>query len=245
MSSFKVGIYPIFGMLRHRKIGISISKRLQVNGSLYLKLYIPQFRIIRLIMQNGIENKGITLKKGFFGFTPVLIAIVVASIIAINVSTKQDSFVQGQPMDNLTLSNVSIPVSTGFIDGKIAYFIATDASTQEVASSVSNTTGFKVNYAPTLTNTSDSARQQGFVFLNGYSGEEGGPLGSQLSVATAVPGDPDYSPLFDINYVQWNTNNTGDIRILKSADEIFEAQQNGELTITKSNVVINSPAIVK
>jgi hypothetical protein len=196
-------------------------------------------------MQNGIENKGITLKKGFFGFTPVLIAIVVASIIAINVSTKQDSFVQGQPMDNLTLSNVSIPVSTGFIDGKIAYFIASDASTQEVASSVSNTTGFKVNYAPTLTNTSDSARQQGFVFLNGYSGEGGGSLGSQLSVATAVPGDPDYSPLFDINYVQWNTNNTGDIRILKSADEIFEAQQNGELTITKSNVVINSPAIVK
>lgn len=197
-------------------------------------------------MQNGKENKEMNLNKGFFGFTPVLIAIAVASIIAINASIKQDSFVQGQPMDNLTLSNVSIPVSTGFIDGKIAYFIATDASTQEVASSVSNTTGFKVNYAPTLANTSDSARQQGFVFLNGFSGEEGGPLGSQLSVATAVPGDPDYSPLFDINYVQWNTNNnTSDIRILKSADEIFEAQQNGELIITKSNVVINSPAIVK
>jgi hypothetical protein len=196
-------------------------------------------------MQNGKENKEMNLKKGFFGFTPVLIVIAVASIIAINASIKQDSFVQGQPMDNLTLSNVSIPVSTGFIDGKIAYFIATDASTQEVASSVSNTTGFKVNYAPSLANTSDSAKQQGFVFLNGFSGEEGGPLGSQLSVATAVPGDPDYSPLFDINYVQWNTNNTSDIRILKSADEIFEAQQNGELIITKSNVVINSPAIVK
>jgi len=196
-------------------------------------------------MQNRKENKEMNLKKGFFEFTSVLIAIAVASIIAINASIKQDSFVQGQPMDNLTLSNVSIPVSTGFIDGKIAYFIATDASTQEVASSVSNTTGFKVNYAPTLANTSASARQQGFVFLNGFSGEEGGPLGSQLSVATAVPGDPDYSPLFDINYVQWNTNNTSDIRILKSADEIFEAQQNGELIITKSNVVINSPAIVK
>lgn len=210
-----------------------------------LKLYIPQFRIFRLIMQNRKENKEMNLKKGFFGFTPVLIVIAVASIMAINASIKQDSFVQGQPMDNLTLSNVSIPVSTGFIDGKIAYFIATDASTQEVASSVSNTTGFKVNYAPTLANTSDSARQQGFVFLNGFSGEEGGPLGSQLSVATALPGDPDYSPLFDINYVQWNTNNASDIRILKSADEIFEAQQNGELIITKSNVVINSPAIVK
>lgn len=196
-------------------------------------------------MHNGKENKEMNLKKGFLGITPVLFVIIVTSLVAINTSVKQDSFAQDHSMDNLTSSNVSIPVSTGFIDGKIAYFIATDASTQEVASSVSNTTGFKVNYAPSLANTSESARQQGFVFLNGFSGEEGGPLGSQLSVATAVPGDPDYSPLFDINYVHWNTNNTSDIRILKSADEIFDAQQNGELTITKSNVVINSPAIVK
>jgi hypothetical protein len=196
-------------------------------------------------MQNGKENKEMNLKKGFLGIIPALIAIAVTSIVVINVGSNQDSFAQGQSMNNLTLSNVSVPVSTGFIDGKIAYFIATDASTQEVASSVSNTTGFKVNYAPTLADIPDSARQQGFIFLNGLSGEEGGPLGSQLSVATAVPGDPDYSPLFDINYVQWNTNNTSDIRILKSADEIFEAQQNGELTITKSNVVINSPAIAK
>lgn len=196
-------------------------------------------------MHNGKENKEMNLKKGFLGITPVLFVIIVTSLVAINTGVKQDSFAQEHRMDNLTSSNVSIPVSTGFIDGKIANFIATDASTQEVASSVSNTTGFKVNYAPSLANTSESARQQGFVFLNGFSGEEGGPLGSQLSVATAVPGDPDYSPLFEINYVHWNTNNTSDIRILKSADEIFDAQQNGELTITKSNVVINSPAIVK
>ena len=196
-------------------------------------------------MQNGKQNKGMNLKKGFLGIMPGLVAIAVTSMVATNVGIGQDSFAQGQSMDNLTLSNVSIPESTGFIDGKVAYFIATDASTQEVASSVSNTTGFKVNYAPTLANTSESTRQQGFVFLNGFSGDEGGPLGSQLSVASAVPGDPDYSPLFDINYVRWNTNNTSDIRILKSADEIFEAQQNGELTIAKSNVVINSPAIVK
>jgi hypothetical protein len=168
----------------------------------YLKLYIPQFGIFCLIMHNGKQNKEMNLKKGFLRIAPVLIVIIIISLVAINVSVKQDSFAQNQSMVNATSKNVSIPVSTGFIDGKIAYFIATDASTQEVASSVSNTTGFKVNYAPTLANTSETARQQGYVFLNGFSGEKGGPLGSQLSVATAVPGDPDYSPLFDINYVQ-------------------------------------------
>ena len=110
-------------------------------------------------MHNGKENKEMNLKKGFLGITPVLFVIIVTSLVAINTSVKQDSFAQEHSMDNLTSSNVSIPVSTGFIDGKIAYFIATDASTQEVASSVSNTTGFKVNYAPSLANTSESARR--------------------------------------------------------------------------------------
>ena len=90
-------------------------------------------------MQNGKENKEMNLKKGFLGIIPALIAIAVTSIVVINVGSNQDSFAQGQSMNNLTLSNVSVPVSTGFIDGKIAYFIATDASTQEVASSVYNT----------------------------------------------------------------------------------------------------------
>jgi hypothetical protein len=190
------------------------------------------------------SNKQYTRKATFaVAILPAAVTIVIAGMVAINI--EQDSFAQEQSMNNMTLDNVTLPLSSGFIDGEIAYFIATDASTEEVAYSVSNTTGFKVNYAPTLANTSESARQQGYVFLNGFSGGEGGPLGSQLSVASAVPGDPDYSPLFEINYVEWNTNNTNEVRILESADEIMEAQQNGELTITKSNVVINSPGIVK
>jgi hypothetical protein len=69
------------------------------------------------------------------------------------------------------------------------------------------------------------------------------PMGSQMSVASALPEDEGYSPLFEINYVKWNANATKDMRVLKSVDEIMAAEGNGELTITKSNVVINSPAI--
>jgi hypothetical protein len=43
--------------------------------------------------------------------------------------------------------------------------------------------------------------------------------------------------------VKWNSNATKDIRILKSVDEILIAQKMGELTITKSNAVINSPVV--
>lgn len=136
---------------------------------------------------------------------------------------------------------ISLPVSKGYVNGEIANFIATDASTRDIVSSVSNTTGFEVNYAPLIANTSELSRQQGFVFVNGIKGE--GPLGSQLSVASATPEDEGYSPLFEINYVKWNNNATENIRILKSVQEITQAQKNGEMTITKTNIVINSPAV--
>ena len=134
---------------------------------------------------------------------------------------------------------ISIPVSKGYVDGNVSYFISTDASEKNVVSSVSNSTKFKINYAPSLANTSEPSRQQGYVFINGIKGE--GPYGFQLPVASATAGDEGYSPLFEINYVKWNDESNS--RVLKTADEVLEAQNNGELTITKSNIVINSPFV--
>jgi hypothetical protein len=125
------------------------------------------------------------------------------------------------------------------VNGKIAYFIATDASDSQIAASITNTTGFKVNYAPNLESTPESALQQGYVFVNGIKTSES-PMGFQLGVATALPGKG-YSPLSQVNFVKWNTNATP--RILKSAAEIMTAQKNGELSVAKTNIVINSPAV--
>jgi hypothetical protein len=159
-------------------------------------------------------------------------------------TTGNNSLISKELPNNLTSTpaedSIDIPVSKGFVDGKIAYFISTDASNNEVISSISNTTGFSVNYAPVLANTSNSSTQQGYVFINGVKGE--GPFGTQLSVASAIPGEDGYSPLFEINYVKWNSNSTSN-RVLTSVDEILAAQNSGELNITKSNIIINSPAV--
>jgi len=90
-----------------------------------------------------------------------------------------------------------------------------------------------------LNNTPDSIRNQGYVFLNGVQGEASG--GFQLPVANAVPGDKDYSPLWQTNFVKWNDNATA--RELKSVEEIMTAQNNGEIDITETNIIVNSPAI--
>jgi hypothetical protein len=154
-----------------------------------------------------------------------------------NITTTQD------PISVLKLARanvpIDIPLTRGYIDGNIAYFIATDASDKHAVDSISNNTGFPVNYAPFLANTPQSARGQGYVFLNGIKGEE--PNGFQLPVANAVPGDKDYSPLWQSNFVKWNDNATA--RELKSVEEIMAAQNNGELTVTNTDIIVNSPAI--
>ena len=137
-------------------------------------------------------------------------------------------------------SAVSIPLSKGYVNGKIAYFIATDASDSQIAASITNTTGYKVNFSPNLALTPESARQQGYVFVNGIKTSES-PVGFQLGVSSALPGEKGYSPLSQLNYVKWNANATA--RILKSAAEIMTAEKNGELSIAKTNIVINSPAV--
>jgi hypothetical protein len=134
---------------------------------------------------------------------------------------------------------ISIPVEKGYVNGNVSYFISTDASEERIVSSVTNSTKFDVNYAPTLSNTSEIARQQGFVFTNGILGN--GTFEHQLPVASAASGDEGYSPLFEINYVKWN--NESQARILKSTADIMDAQEKGELSIEKSNVIINSPAV--
>jgi len=134
---------------------------------------------------------------------------------------------------------ITIPVEKGYVNGNISYFISTDASEQMIVSSVANTTKFNVNYAPTLADTQENTRQQGYVFINGVQGN--GTFDHQLPIATASADDDGYSPLFEINYVSWN--NGSQPKVLKSAQEVLDAQAKGEVTIKKSNIVINSPAV--
>jgi hypothetical protein len=90
-----------------------------------------------------------------------------------------------------------------------------------------------------LTLVPESAQQQGYEFVNGINGI--GAFGFQIPIATALPGDKGYSPIVHLNLVKWNDNATA--RELRSAEEILIAQNNGELEIARTNILINSPAI--
>ena len=138
-----------------------------------------------------------------------------------------------------TNSSESFPLSKAYVNGNIAYFIATDASNNQTATSIAENLGYKVNYAPSLALVPESAQQQGYEFLNGIKGE--GAFGFQIPIASALPGDKGYSPIVQLNFVSWNENPTA--IELKSEEEILNAQNNSELNVTKTNILINSPAI--
>jgi hypothetical protein len=141
----------------------------------------------------------------------------------------------------LSQANVAldIPLMKGYENGNEVYFIATDASDNQTATQIANETGFKVNFAPILAKTPEAARGQAYIFTNGIPGQ--GPFGFQLPVVNAKPGNEGYSPLLQLNMVKWNQGTTA--KEIKSVQEIIGAQQNGSLTVTKTNTIVNHPAI--
>lgn len=143
----------------------------------------------------------------------------------------------------LKLSNANIPIdiplSKGFVDGKEAFFITTDASDKKLAQNLTNQTGFKVNFAPLLAKAPDESVAHFYVFKNGIKGK--GSLGFQANVADSKPGDENYSPLWKIKIVQWNNNVAP--KELKSETEIMDAKTKGNLTVTETDLIVNCPFV--
>ncbi len=171
----------------------------------------------------------------------VILAITCLTLLSQQLSTVTMAQIQtgnSSAISKIPLS-INMPLSKGYVEGKIRYFLATDASDNKIAASITNSTGFKVNFAPALAKIPISARGQGYDFLNGVKG--GGSFGFQTPVANAMPGENNYSPLVQLNFVKWNPN--AKPTVLNSVAEIMNAEKNRQITIINTNIVINSPLV--
>ncbi len=143
----------------------------------------------------------------------------------------------------LKLSNANlplvIPLVRGLYDGKDIFYIITEASNSDVASVLTTFTNFPVTFAPALAKSPPAALAQFYIFKNGVKGS--GELGFQPTVSDSIPGGSDYSPLWKINYVEWKVPTTA--AVLGSDNDITDALNQGKVTVTPTNIVINSPII--
>lgn len=192
------------------------------------------------------------MTKDYFQGNNFRVAIIMASILVGIIATSSLFLVMNQgkaqaqeaaPSSVFKLARANIPIdiplAKGYENGNEIFFIATDASDEKIAQEATKLLGFKVNFAPLLSQTPESALSQAYAFTNGVPGK--GPFGFQIPVLSAKPGDVSYSSLLQVNTVTWKDGYS--VKELKSVQEIMDAQKNGSLTVDKTGIVVNHPAI--
>ncbi len=135
-----------------------------------------------------------------------------------------------------------VPPVTGYSEGWKILFLHTEVSDTEIAQILTEMMGSPVLVVPSLAKAPEEMLARVYVFTNGVTGDGPlGPLGFQPDVFDSPPGHPGYSPLRKIVLVTWKDEASA--QIFKSAAEVQEAVQTGELTIEEPGVVVNMPML--
>ncbi len=150
--------------------------------------------------------------------------------------TDADSYGGGQVLDiDLENMKVTFVAHRGFApNGDTIYYIATDASSKDVADALG------VIYVPRIQVTiTTSSSSDLYVFTNGLEGN--GPLGFQTSIGSTTVGDKFYSPLWRIQTATWDNPDSADF--LKTISEISQAASKGKLETGLAGFVVNCPFV--
>jgi hypothetical protein len=139
------------------------------------------------------------------------------------------------------------PPVMAFAGGSTIFFVHTETSDPGVSEMLSLMMGSPVVTVPALANVPAEALADMYVFTNGVHEmtEEApgmGPFGFQLDVFEHMPGTEGYSPLRRLNLVTWN--DPAQARILRSADEVQAALDDGEIRVEQPGVVVNAPVLM-
>ncbi|MGH2555471.1 MAG: DUF7482 domain-containing protein [Actinomycetota bacterium] len=121
---------------------------------------------------------------------------------------------------------VTMRLHKGAFNGKDVYFIRTDASDQAFA------TAEKLVWVPKLKPlTADGLSGQAYLV-------EGGAQG-QGTILSSEPGRDDYTPAWTVHTVTWK----GQPRLLASVDEVKAAERVGDVTVVKTDIVVNAELV--
>ncbi len=140
---------------------------------------------------------------------------------------------------------ITMPMIDGYYNGEKVFFVHTEVSDKAMAEMMTMMINFPTLHVPDLKNMPPDEMSTVYVFTNGISGSGpygGGPFMYQIDVLDSIPDQIGYSQFRVPHLVNWNENSTP--RILISVDEIMQAESNAELTIQKTDNVVNAPMIV-
>ena len=137
-------------------------------------------------------------------------------------------------------ATAALPAGRAWAEGVEIFFVHTEASDPGVAETLTNMMQSPVILVPSLADVPATLLANVYVFTNGVAGS--GPFGYQPDVFDNPPGTSGYSPLRRLNIVTWVDESVA--YELKSAVDVLEAEEAGEITIEQPGVVINMPFVV-
>lgn len=141
-------------------------------------------------------------------------------------------------------SKVSLPLQAGFYNNKTALYITPEVGVTPGSgfASLANTVaeGFNSNFVPAAFSTlpGSGALDDIYVFTNFT---QGNVLASAPNPAGPANTNTDYSPLWQVNLVSWNSGRRP--RALTSEADILKAASVGEVTITKTDITVECSVI--
>lgn len=137
------------------------------------------------------------------------------------------------------LNPAGIPPVKGYTEGKPIKFIHTEASDPKAAELMTEMMGSPVLLVSSLAQAPKEMLADVYVFKNGVRGD--GPFGFQPDVFEHPPGTEGYRPLRSLNFVTWKKETAA--RELRSATEVKEAKNRGEVVLERTGVVVNMPLL--
>ncbi len=171
----------------------------------------------------------------------IFVCAVVAGSMLARVTPAEAQDTNAQPLseldDDSRTGTATLPLVFCWYKGEVLFYIRTDTSDKATAEQQG------LNYVPQLANvltSSPAAYDDIYTFTNF----------TQYNVVPSAPNpvgskntDQQYQPLWQVSQVAWNSGNKP--RTLKSEEEILSASKSGEVTLTKTQIIINCPIIFR
>jgi hypothetical protein len=128
---------------------------------------------------------------------------------------------------------VMLPIVLCWYAGRMVYYIQTEASDPNVAAAQG------VNYVPRLANAIAAGAVDDIYVVTNFK---------QVNVIPSAPipagpsnADPNYTPLWQVSTVTWNTGTTP--HTFHSESEVLSAASSGLVTLFKTTIVVNCPVM--
>lgn len=207
-----------------------------MNFAGYLRREVPR----------KLKNRKLTLRAAGLVFAGIAsIGIAYGALQAQN-RAGLDSILEEIADGRKVSPRVSLPLQVGFFDGATALYITPEVGVDPnapaaiIAAAKQVATGFNSNFIPqnfgVLPGT--TAVDDIFVFTNFA---QGNVLASAPHPAGPANTDTNYSPLWQVNLVSWNSGRQG--RVLASQTDITAAAAAGDVTIQRTPIIVECSVV--